>query len=272
MNSLFELARFLSCSFVNVSTFNSFGSVLQVNVLTHSETVALEPKQLSTIKKLQKKHAEQDEREMSGNTQILNGREGELLNSENGTSRLNGRTCSHDVDESNSRSETKELKTSDIGNGNTLHAESAAKATRETLMLEQKGGAVEDFETNFADKCSAKSSLPDETVRNLEPKISSDDRHNLLEASEAGESGRNEEYGKEESKNTCTHGIVTETESILDPEGAALWDIFRREDIPKLEEYTRKHFKEFRHIFGKHLSQVIINMVNLMFCTRPIQF
>lgn len=43
--------------------------------------------------------------------------------------------------------------------------------------------------------------------------------------------------------------------------GGALWDIFRRQDVPKLTEYIKKHQQEFRGINNapvRSVSTIII--------------
>ncbi|CAM6025347.1 unnamed protein product [Sphagnum balticum] len=57
------------------------------------------------------------------------------------------------------------------------------------------------------------------------------------------------------------NGVSAATESLSNGQdraqyGGALWDIFRRQDVPKLKEYLRIHWKEFLHLDGKPVPSI----------------
>ncbi|KAJ6682540.1 JMJC DOMAIN-CONTAINING HISTONE DEMETHYLATION PROTEIN [Salix koriyanagi] len=72
----------------------------------------------------------------------------------------------------------------------------------------------------------------------------------------SGKSTENEEVIQGKTYESGPLNCANEMEWPDALDGAA-WDIFRREDVPKLQEYLDKHFKEFRHIHCCPLQKVV---------------
>lgn len=60
----------------------------------------------------------------------------------------------------------------------------------------------------------------------------------------------------EQAKDSEICTVEDELDKDLEGTGGALWDIFRREDVPKLEAYLRTHSKEFRHTYCNPVQRV----------------
>lgn len=61
-----------------------------------------------------------------------------------------------------------------------------------------------------------------------------------------------------------TEPCGTSKNKLEEIDGGALWDIFRREDVSKLEEYLKKHYREFRHIYGCPVQQASVPLKGKM--------
>ncbi|XP_021692753.2 lysine-specific demethylase JMJ26 isoform X2 [Hevea brasiliensis] len=53
------------------------------------------------------------------------------------------------------------------------------------------------------------------------------------------------------------NGEIIKEGGLKASEGGALWDIFRRQDVSKLQEYLKKHHREFRHTNCSRVDQVV---------------
>ncbi|XVE92931.1 hypothetical protein REPUB_Repub01dG0146300 [Reevesia pubescens] len=82
--------------------------------------------------------------------------------------------------------------------------------------------------------------------------------NNLVRESVMEESGKakvDQEECMESGRPSETFGNkIEEAEAV---EGGAIWDIFRRQDVPKLQDYLKKHFREFRYVHCCPVSQVV---------------
>ncbi|GKE36734.1 JmjC domain-containing protein, partial [Tanacetum coccineum] len=204
-----------------------------VNVLTHTATVTLNSKQLKVINKLKLKHKVQDEKELHG---VLGNPQLAVCNTEDATAeQLAGSKKRKDR----------------IGEDPSTSYQSNGHASKEEVFDAAECKIDEVQEDDRKKQYSPRERQNGNTEKKQKVEICSDKSLGNSDSNNE-ESETNDEVDIEDG--TCVDGFDLK-------DGGALWDIFRREDTPKLEEYLKKHFREFRHIYCLPVQQVIQSLL-----------
>ncbi|KAG5405230.1 hypothetical protein IGI04_011349 [Brassica rapa subsp. trilocularis] len=190
-----------------------------VNVLTHTAKVDIPPGQYKLVKKaqLRKQHVGQQTEASASENKSLK----EVENEEAALKNCDGLV----------REESLKNKA-----GNKEPSNNSSKRSSS-----QEGKCITAMESDHDPK-EAAGLIPQKNVTMTNESIA-DENHNDVCL-------KTERLSPEE-----TNGNANESSKAV--RGGAVWDIFRREDVPKLIEYLKRHKHEFRHFYNEPVKSVI---------------